>query len=188
MHDPRQEDVPAEDDLEAFFQEWFDPLTRRALFYSRGNSVIAEEAVDHAVDQCVKHHSATGQLAPEDRVPAAWMTTIIRRKAYSLLRREDAKWRAFRKLFKSPRDEIEHVHDRMIAAQAHRFLSSLGGGDRMIAIMHYSEEMTAADIAVELGLNASTVRTRLQRIRGRLREQLGISVRPSLMLERGATE
>jgi RNA polymerase sigma-70 factor (ECF subfamily) len=187
VHDPQHEDSSLEHDLELFFQEWFDIVTRRALYYCRGNRVIAEEAVDHAVEHCVRRHAATGRLAPDGRAPVAWVTTIVRRKAYDLLRREDAKWRAFRKLIRPPRDEIEDVHDRMVVAQARQFLTSLKGGDRMIAILYYGEEMTAAEIAAELALNASTVRTRLERIRGRLRKQIGGSV-PSLMMERRATE
>ena len=73
-------------------------------------------------------------------------------------------------------------------------LSRLGELDREVLTLTVWEELEPREIAQVLGVSAQTVRTRLSRARGRLREQIGNDlgavghvrgVRPDLTPEEG---
>lgn len=62
------------------------------------------------------------------------------------------------------REEVDAVVDAS--------LSTLPAQDRALLVMRYREGMSVAEVAEATGMPANTVKTRLFRARGRLREQL----------------
>lgn len=69
----------------------------------------------------------------------------------------------------SPSEEIEREEERALVRQA---VDSLPAQDREIFLRHYYYAQTVKEISVKMGLNESTVKTRLRRGRSKLKETL----------------
>lgn len=69
----------------------------------------------------------------------------------------------------SPSEDIEREEERALVRQA---VDSLPAQDREIFLRHYYYAQTVKEISIKMGLNESTVKTKLRRGRIRLKETL----------------
>lgn len=69
----------------------------------------------------------------------------------------------------SPSEDLEREEERALVRQA---VDSLPAQDREIFLRHYYYAQTVKEISIKMGLNESTVKTRLRRGRSKLKETL----------------
>jgi RNA polymerase sigma-70 factor (ECF subfamily) len=120
---------------------------------------------------------AAWQSREATRAPKAWLRSVLRRRAIDRLRSNDRRRHREHVIALTPRPDPldpEHttlLHERLRALEG--ALERLDPVDRRLVVGRYYEERTAAELAKELGLVPSTVRTRSQRALARLRRELG---------------
>ncbi|HWB68414.1 MAG TPA: sigma-70 family RNA polymerase sigma factor [Solirubrobacterales bacterium] len=136
---------------------------RIASRYARNRS----EAEDIAQDALLRAWRRRATLREAGR-RNEWLATIVRNEAF----RQRARTRP------DPVETIELQHgadDEQVLATVERAdlraaLDSLDETDRQLLRLRYSEDMTQAAIAHRLGIPEGTVKVRLHRARGRLRQ------------------
>ncbi|HWB68411.1 MAG TPA: sigma-70 family RNA polymerase sigma factor [Solirubrobacterales bacterium] len=125
------------------------------------------EAEDIAQDALLRAWRRRATLREAER-RNEWLATIVRNEAF----RQHARTRP------DPVETIELQHgaddEQVLAtverADLHAALDSLDETDRQLLRLRYSEDMTQAAIAHRLGIPEGTVKVRLHRARGRLRQ------------------
>ena len=152
----------------AFDWDWSD-LRLRCLNETRrvlGHGGAAEDATQEALIRAWRQRDS----CQDPRRPGPWITTIARREALRLAGRH----------FRDKGMEVactaavlQHEHDHWEAGSGVRTdFGSLGPEDRWLVFAHYWEDRPYRDLSRQLGCPEATVRVRLHRLRGRLREAL----------------
>jgi RNA polymerase sigma-70 factor (ECF subfamily) len=103
----------------------------------------------------------------------AFVRRIATNMAVSSGRRANALTRAtaLLRLRQQHRQAIAHVESDVLARDTIRRITEIPGKQqRAIGVLHFINGMTANEIADEMGISASTVRTQIQRLRQRLRD------------------
>jgi RNA polymerase sigma-70 factor (ECF subfamily) len=138
-------------------------MLRLALVIT-GDHDLADDAVQAA------WHRAWHKLR-QLREPArvrAWLLTIAANEARQALRRRARLVRMPPELSEAP-----PMRDRIDALDLARALSQLKPEDRVLVGLRYVSGFSAPELAIELGISAEGVRSRLKRILDRLRLELG---------------
>jgi RNA polymerase sigma factor (sigma-70 family) len=171
------EHVPADPDPADFCRKQRADWLGYARVWTR-NWADAEDAVSHAVLKVFEHHAAHGTLCPGGRDPVGWSKTIIRNYVIDQFRWSDPQRRR-RLAFMLPdtygADVADEVTDRIIVRKSISSVESLKGRAHVIAVMRYIEGRQPQEIADELHINPSTVRTSLHRTAKKMRTQVGVA-------------
>lgn len=108
----------------------------------------------------------------------SWLLTITRNRCLSYLSREDSferkhrAWSKERDLF-TPPSELDYLETERQIAAVHQVIDELPeGGMKDCAKAFYIKGLSTSKIAESLAIPKSTVTTRLDRFRGRIRKRL----------------
>lgn len=110
----------------------------------------------------------------------AWLAGVVRNRAVSRWRAESRRRRreeACPVPLASPSPERTAEVSQQLRALADA-LERLDETERQLVIARFYEERSAKELARELGVPASTIRSRLSRAVGRLRDDLGVEAQP----------
>ena len=133
---------------------------------------------------------------PQTRDARPWLFGI----AVNLLRMQRRKERReLRALARTGVDPVAGPHDELLdrvqrsadSRELARALARLGANDREILLLFFWADLTYEEIASALSIPVGTVRSRLNRARGRLKElleasgQLGARARPAVVTDEG---
>ena len=159
-----------EDRFRRFYASHFDSL----LAYAARRVTQPEDAADVVADAFLVAWHRIRDLPPEDE-GKLWMYGVARKILANHRRggrRRELLGQRLRDQFGKPVtvDPSSAVVDRLAAQAALALLSDL---DREVLTLAIWEELEPREIAEVLGVSAQTVRTRLSRARGRLRNLIG---------------
>ena len=132
-----------------------------------GNSDSADEAAQEAIVRAWRHRDRCRQ--PER--PFAWLRQIAHNEAVRVACR-----RPREVLMDEPRAlpdgrpaEADVLENRLLFGA---ILGTLSKPDQELARLRYFEDLTCATLADHLGLSEATVKVRLHRLRGRIRQRM----------------
>lgn len=159
-----------------------DPEAVRALYQAHGRLVfsiaykmlgdvgLAEDATQQTFVQAWR---AAGSFAP-GRPFAAWITTIAKRVAIDVYRRERRHRRADRADLENAVELMTPAADEQVqnALEVQRALSALPAAERDLLRMQHYDQLTQAEIAQALDLPIGTVKSRASRAHRRLADML----------------
>ena len=152
-------------ELEAFCAAEFPRLVRM-LDLLTGDVLVAEELAQEALVRAASRWDRVGGM---DR-PGAWTRRVARNLATSRWRRSRAEARA---AARTGPDPAVHTDADLAEGQDLRdALQRLGATDREVLVLRHHLGMTNAEVAAELGLSESAVRSRASRAADRLRAEL----------------
>lgn len=164
--------VPAAD-AEERFRALFDGYFRELLGYALRRVSSPEDAADVVADTMLVAWRRMDQV-PVDGTARLWLYGVARRvlanQRRGKLRRERLGERLRLQLVEAAPDLADSVSTSTAVRQA---LEALGADDRELLELTAWEGLDPREVAIVLDVPARTVRTRLHRARGRLREQLG---------------
>ncbi|MFG1808254.1 ECF RNA polymerase sigma factor SigK [Streptomyces sp. NPDC049040] len=137
----------------------------------------AEEVMQ---DVLVEVWRTAGRFRPEQGSALTWIMTLAHRRAVDRVRSAqasaDREVRAARLGAERPFDEVsEQVELRMEQQRVRRCLRRLTDIQRESVVLAYYDGLTCAEVAHDLSIPPSTVRTRLRDGLIRLRDCLGVS-------------
>lgn len=175
----------------SFYAAHFDAL----LAYAVRRVPQPQDAADVVADAFLVAWRRIDELPPGDEA-RLWLYGVARKVVFNLRRSRQRRDRLGLRLRHelsnaTTADPAGEVTERIAMRAA---LSRLGELDREVLTLTVWEELEPREIAQVLGVSAQTVRTRLSRARGRLREQIGNDlgavghvrgVRPDLTPEEG---
>ena len=168
------DDDPKTAEFEAVFDKYY--ATIHAYLRRR---VPAAEADDIAAETFVLAFEKWNGFDPERGNVRAWLFGISGNLLQHHWRRERRRLRAYARSGVDPLAPSDaDASDERLDAQRHgpviaRALAALPSLERDVVTLHVWAELSHAEIAEALGVAEGTVRSRLHRARGHLREQLG---------------
>jgi RNA polymerase sigma factor (sigma-70 family) len=163
----------AEGDLPAFVE-----LTRRFQHFAFGSALALVGDFHHAEDVVQEALVAAWSSLPRLADPAAfpgWLRSIVRYHAFRAMRRkhlEQLPLEAAAAVASGDSASDERIEQRQ---QIHAALAAIGGLPARLrepALLFYVHECSHQDIALFLGLSATTVNNRLHAARSRLKERM----------------
>jgi len=144
---------------------WARALCLREAQRVLGRNAAAEDAAQEAVIRAWRQQARC--RTPER--PDPWIATIARREALRLVVAGDRE----RPLEEVSGDEAPSPEASVVVhADLHRALATLDARDRRLLAARFWEDLTHVQSANCLGLPVGTVKVRLHRLSGRLREML----------------
>jgi RNA polymerase sigma factor (sigma-70 family) len=153
----------------AFYDAYFDRLSRYLLVVTSGDEDAAREALQSALVRVVRHI----KVFPSDTVFWSWLT-VLARSALSDQSRKRRRYLAFLDRFawhsraqQPAADEPEA--DAKLAALLETNLGTLPLEERRLVEAKYFERRSVRDIAGDLSLSEKAVESRLVRIRQKLK-------------------
>jgi len=156
-------------ELEAAFVDFYLASYRRIvgqLVAVTGNQAEAEDISQEAFQQAARRWSTVVDYD----APEAWVRRIALNLAVSGRRRATRKARAMVRLAASTSATTDPTHSTVERLALARALQAVGWRYRVVLALHYFADLSVADIAAELDVPESTVKTRL----ARGRRQLGV--------------
>ncbi len=155
----------------ADFDEFYRASRQRlydCLYALTGDAGEAQDALHEAYARAWQRWSRLSDYAD----PEAWVRTVARRIAVSRWRRAMAALRAYRRIGPTP-DVAGPDPDSVALVGALRLLSV---EQRTAIVLHHLVGLPVADVAVETGVPAGTVKARLARGRRALAAHLALDV------------
>ncbi len=156
------------------YQKYYNIVYRFCMTF--GN-IDADTAKDILQESFIRAFRNLEKLR-ENQKFLSWLLTITRNRCLSYMSREDGfdkkhrAWSKERDLF-TPPSELEYVEtERQILAVREVIDELPDGGMKDCAQAFYVEGLSTSDIAERLEIPKSTVTTRLDRFRGRIRKRL----------------
>jgi RNA polymerase sigma-70 factor (ECF subfamily) len=150
------------------FDEFYAAAYRRVVgqvFALLGDLHEAEDVTQDAFAKACLHW---GRIAAYDQ-PEAWVRRVACNQAYNRTRRARRWLQAMAR--HGPPPQVPAVSaDRL---DLHQALGRLGPRHREVLVLHYVAELSVDEVARQLRLPAGTVKSRLNRARAALAEQLG---------------
>ena len=141
------------------------PLIRRVYAYAAyrlGDGPDAEDATSDAFERALRYRSS---FDPRKGSPAAWLIGIARRSVDELLA-------ARTPLLAEPPDAPAQERDSVLRLDLARALERLDERDRELVALRYGADLTAKQIAAQLGMTTNAVEVALHRALRRLRAEL----------------
>lgn len=145
--------------------EHHEPMVR-AAYVVVGDAALAREAAQNAWTTAWKRLSS---LRDPERV-RSWLVAICANEARQLVRQ--AKRRQVIELNDRPPQPISDPADQLDTVDLERALARLKPDERSLLALRYVSGLDSTDIAEQLGMSASGVRSRLSRLVERLRKDL----------------
>ncbi len=135
-----------------------------AVSMAVGSRDLAEDAVQDALVKVLRDSHRPDRMA-------AWVTVVAINEARRVIRRRGAETRAIdRTVLPPPTDPF---HDVEIGGVLRDKVSALPERQRDVVLLHYFLDMSVAETAQALGVDAGTVKTHLHRARATLAEVIG---------------
>ncbi len=144
------------------------PLIERVyayVAYRIGDGPHAEDVVGDTFERALRYRSA---YDPKKGQPIAWLTGIARRRIAELRGAPGGSGAELPEV-EAPGDLEREVAERHELARA---VGGLGERDRELIALRYGADLTARQIAEQLGLETNAVEVALHRALGRLRSIL----------------
>lgn len=136
------------------------------------DSMAKEDAEEVVADVFLAAWEQAGEI--EERAVKAWLGAVARNKAKNKLRQKGYSLPLEEDLLEIPDDrtpegQLEQAEEARLVREA---VDGLGEPDREVFLRYYYHAQTVAEIAREMSLNGSTVKTKLHRGRARLKTLL----------------
>jgi RNA polymerase sigma-70 factor (ECF subfamily) len=148
-------------DFEALFEDHFD-----SIYAYLARRVGPEIARDLAAETFTRAYAGRKRFDPERGEPRAWLFGIANNLLRHHYRDEERRLRAFARVELPPRDGAP---EEPSVAEA---LAVLSREERDVLLLFAWADLSYEQIADALGLPVGTVRSRLNRARTRMREEL----------------
>lgn len=130
----------------------------------------AEEAVQEALLRGWRHADS----CRDRRNPVPWLMTITRRECARLARRRSERREAGLDVCSEHRDDRDPTEMVDSKVDLRTVVSRLPEGDQLVLNLRYDEQFTQGEVAKALGLPEGTVKTKLHRIRSRMRADMEV--------------
>lgn len=156
----------------------YSDLAFRTAYLVCGNAADAEEA---AQDAFFKTHSALARVRP-DQPFRSWLLAVVGNEARNRVRSSSRRARAELRFATAARAEDAAPSPEAAALasaelrRAAEALERLDGDDRRVIALRHLLDLSVAETAAVLGVPDGTVKSRLARALGRLREELHVGV------------
>ena len=135
-----------------------------------GNPEAADEAAQEAVIRAWRHRE---RCRRPDR-PFGWLRQIAHNEALREAGRRPKEVLAAEPFpYETRYHTDDELEDRLLVGDV---LASLSEADQELARLRYYEALTCATLAEHFGLSEATVKVRLHRLRGRLRQRMETQV------------
>jgi RNA polymerase sigma-70 factor (ECF subfamily) len=132
--------------------------------------VAADDAAQEAILRAWCHRDS---CRDPDR-PHGWLRRIAHNEAVRLVGRRPNEVLAAEPFpYETRYHTDDELEDRLLVGDV---LASLSEADRELARLRYYEDLTCATLAEHFGLSEATVKVRLHRLRGRLRQRMETQV------------
>ena len=153
-------------DIEHYVESYSDYLYHMAYMYTK-DRFVAEEIVQDVFIIFYKSRQFEGRASVK-----TYLTRIVINKSYDYIRKQKIRQLVTLEAFKTTKSAEykliqQYEQDEIIAS-----ILQLPLKYREVIFLYYYEEMSAVDISATLHITASTVRTRLQRAREKLKVSL----------------
>ncbi|MBQ7801672.1 MAG: RNA polymerase sigma factor [Oscillospiraceae bacterium] len=157
--------------LQALMERYI-PYVSAVVWNILRSAMPAEDAEEVVSDVFLAAWEQAEDLRPGS--VKAWLGAVARNKAKNRLRRMGRELPLEEDVLElpgadSPEEDAQRAEE---AAQVRRAVESLPQPDREVFLRHYYYAQTVREIASYMDLNESTVKTKLRRGRGRLKELL----------------
>jgi RNA polymerase sigma-70 factor (ECF subfamily) len=163
-----------DDATDGFYLTNRDELVKYALSIT-GNRQDAEDAVHEAATRSYEYYLVHGRMCPPDRDPVAYMKVTIRNYIIDKYRRGRVEERRLQALIPRHQEDIaDEVERRIMLEQVFSAMRQLRTDAYQIAVMYWAKGMKDEEIAAELSISASTVRSSISRTRKKLRKWLDL--------------
>ncbi len=161
----------------AFFYYEFYPSLAHYSFQLIQSRPLAEEIASEAFVKTWRMHYKLNSYAGIK----AYLYKIVHRDSIEAISNEQKRIKIYRNL--QPQIDSDSPFDNMVRSEVYRIihtaLKDLSPASRKVMIMHYFEGMTTGQIATELSLHPSTIKT--QKMQG-LKALKKVFIRPMLWL------
>jgi RNA polymerase sigma factor (sigma-70 family) len=147
----------------AVFDRHFDAVHH--YLRRRVGKEIADELASETFAQAFEHRKRYDRRRPDAR---PWLYGIAHNLLRHHYRDEERALRAYARSVDRDTPEPPHVQDSAVAD----LLADLSAGERDVLLLVAWAELEYAEVAEALGIPVGTVRSRLNRARGRVRELL----------------
>lgn len=161
----------------SFFYHEFYPALAHYSFQLTQSRPVAEEIASEAFVKAWRMHYKLNSYAGIK----AYLYKIVHRDSVEAISSEQRRAKSYRLL--SPQIDTESPFDNMVRSEVYRLihaaLKDLSPASRRVVIMHYLEGMTTGQIATELNLHPSTIKT--QKMQG-LKALKKVFIKPMVWL------
>ncbi|WP_274307373.1 RNA polymerase sigma factor [Solibacillus daqui] len=155
-------------DIELLIDTYSDYLYRIAFIYTK-DRLVAEEVVQ---DVFVKYYHTSEQFKGEASLKT-YLIKITINRSYDYLRSWKNKKHMLVEYFQGATKGTEQLYvEQELRAEITAAVLTLPVKDREVLLLYYYEEMTVFEIAEVLEVAVSTVKSRLQRARAKLKPKL----------------
>lgn len=159
-------------DIEQLIDTYSDYLYRIAFIYTK-DRLAAEEVVQ---DVFLNYYHRSEQFKGDASLKT-YLVKMTMNRSYDYLRSWKNKKHAFLEFFQGTTKGTEQLYvEQELRAEITAAVLTLPVKDREVLLLYYYEEMTVFEIADVLELAVSTVKSRLQRARMKLKPKLQMEV------------
>lgn len=155
--------IPIADAVRSFVHDEYGKVVG-AVTMAVGSHDLAEDAVQDALVKVLRDGHRPERMA-------AWVTVVAINEARQVLRRRRAESRAVERTVPGP--PHDPFHEVELGGALRAAVAGLPDRQRDAVLLHYFLDMSVADTAQALGVDAGTVKTHLHRARGALAEVIG---------------
>ena len=159
-------------EIEQLIDTYSDYLYRIAFIYTKDRQA-AEEVVQ---DVFFTYYNKADQFQGNASLKT-YLVKMTLNRSYDYLRSWKNKKRVLQELFIGNSKSSEQIYvEKELRAEITAAVFTLSVKDREVLLLYYYEEMTVSQIAELLELNVSTIKSRLQRAREKLKPHLHMGV------------
>ncbi|MGE7024017.1 RNA polymerase sigma factor [Solibacillus cecembensis] len=159
-------------DIEQCINTYSDYLYRIAFIYTKDRSAAEEVVQDVFFNYYRKAHQFQG-----DATLKTYLVKMTINRSYDYLRSWKNKKHIFLEIIQGTSKGTEQIYvEQELRGEVTAAVLALPVKDREVLLLYYYEELTVTEIAVLLELAASTVKSRLQRARKKLKPKLQMEV------------
>lgn len=155
----------------AWFIERYAPYVNTIVFNIIGNAMSIKDVEEVSSDVFLVLWKNAERIRPGK--VKAYLSGIARNMARDRLRQADQALPLEEDILTSSAEDMEHdVEVREQARLVNQAMLNMEYPDREIFLRHYYYCQPLSQIAEEMGINLSTIKTRLRRGRGKLKDEL----------------
>ena len=160
-------------EIEKLIDTYSDYLYRIAFIYTK-DRLTAEEVVQ---DVFINYYHKSVQFEQRASIKTYLVKMTINR-SYDYLRSWKNKKTVITQFFQQHEKDVEQIYvEKELQGEITAAVLTLPVKDREVLLLYYYEEMTVFEIAELLELAVSTVKSRLQRARAKLKPKLSMEVK-----------
>lgn len=161
---------------DALCRGWYEAHGKAVYNYFRFHVPYPDTAEDLTAETFLKVVAAVGRFDPDKGSPKTWIMTVARNVLADWRRRARLRQYVpvggmYDLVYDAPSPEERLLREEEVARLLDA-VATLGTTDREIIGLRYGGGLSTAELAETLGMSEGSVRTRLWRILGRLRQVL----------------